>query len=964
MAENGGISADEFNRLQTQLIELRTQNYEIAEKYKKTKNENDVLQETVNSKDKELQKVGKLAKLPGFQGFQAFTKNKNKKNYDEIAEENDRLVRQMQRHEEDFNLQNKTLLQEVSRLSAENDTMEAELKKLKDARSRELDENDEMRRIKAENTVLHKKLQDYEVRNQRKEEDSTDNDSTDQVDSKEVDEQHSKHTDIDEYLNSFRETIKTSLSKLISKTHGEHDNDKENAEFSQERSDFIEIIVIEFKDLLKRAPTTRSGSITNNDISVRLETEEAENRLLRDQLKEEREKTRAEIESLKTENEKLTEKAKRKQESYMQLHEEKEKLHKEKRHLEEEWIKTKEQVATWEEKVTELEQKLDVTRQENTSLQQEVIGLREKNEQCSPERLSELEHALQGKNEELSSLKSQLEESSSLNQDMMSEVQKLSDEKNEVEEVSQQNLEVANKRKKLLDELSVERQNELSSHKEELEVSRKENEEQRKQLETRMSELEKAKREITLANDRHAELLKTYTSVDKKAGWLERTLKEAEEQIEQERRNHNETIEQKEVEFKERLESIEEEHLAEIKTMNEAKAEIERERDEKDSVIEKMNQAAKDKEVEHRISSKKGDQLLKDLKRQLKTERKRADQIQQRLQDFLSESKTRQTYDEIFKSDSPFSKGHRRQDSGSHLSTVSSNSGIETSADSEANKTSTPLSGTPLSGGGSDSIKLTSETVELISRVADLQLEKNVLEEKVRHLEENSSTLVEDVMRKTEIIQNYVRDTKPDLHPETVRKRNMTLKEKMKDSLSIGKQGKSGDMLKEMNTKMQRLLEETLEKNIQLEKLGDDAAQYNDGGRMAKDFFLYNKSTARSENFINAREVTGRFSLPPGEYCILPSTFKPSEEGDFLVRMFSEKGAAAGTMDTQTTIEYKPTKPTKEEDEAFDSKFVEFFKKVAGADGEIDAFELQSVLTAVFKKEFNDTKEFSLEACR
>ena len=40
--------------------------------------------------------------------------------------------------------------------------------------------------------------------------------------------------------------------------------------------------------------------------------------------------------------------------------------------------------------------------------------------------------------------------------------------------------------------------------------------------------LQKAKREITLANDRHAELLKTYTSVDKKAGWLERTLKEAE----------------------------------------------------------------------------------------------------------------------------------------------------------------------------------------------------------------------------------------------------------------------------------------------------------------------------------------------------------------------------------------------------------------------------------------------------
>ena len=47
----------------------------------------------------------------------------------------------------------------------------------------------------------------------------------------------------------------------------------------------------------------------------------------------------------------------------------------------------------------------------------------------------------------------------------------------------------------------------------------------------------------------------------------------------------------------------------------------------------------------------------------------------------------------------------------------------------------------------------------------------------------------------------------------------MTLKEKMKDTLSIGKQGKSEDMLKEMNLKMQRVLEETLEKNIQMEKV-------------------------------------------------------------------------------------------------------------------------------------------------
>lgn len=37
--------------------------------------------------------------------------------------------------------------------------MESELKKLKDTRNRQLDENDELRKIKAENTALHKKIQ-------------------------------------------------------------------------------------------------------------------------------------------------------------------------------------------------------------------------------------------------------------------------------------------------------------------------------------------------------------------------------------------------------------------------------------------------------------------------------------------------------------------------------------------------------------------------------------------------------------------------------------------------------------------------------------------------------------------------------------------------------------------------------------------------------------------------------------
>ncbi|XP_060030445.1 calpain-3 isoform X4 [Erinaceus europaeus] len=179
---------------------------------------------------------------------------------------------------------------------------------------------------------------------------------------------------------------------------------------------------------------------------------------------------------------------------------------------------------------------------------------------------------------------------------------------------------------------------------------------------------------------------------------------------------------------------------------------------------------------------------------------------------------------------------------------------------------------------------------------------------------------------------------------------------------------------------------------------------------LQKDFFLYNASKARSRTYINMREVSERFRLPPSEYVIVPSTYEPHQEGEFILRVFSEKRNLSedveNTISVDRPVKKKKAKPIifvsdransnkelgvdQESEEGKDKtspdkqekspqprpsnsdheseeqqQFRNIFRQIAGDDMEICADELKNILNTVVNKHKDlKTQGFTLESCR
>ncbi|XP_069692882.1 GRIP1-associated protein 1-like [Periplaneta americana] len=730
------LSDEEFQRLQTQLIELKTANYGLEEKCKKYRNDNEYLSSRLGLLEKEYQKVQKT-----------IDRSKKAKNIDLLLSENKNLQVKLEAQEDEFRLQNQTLLQELSTLVSANEKLEQELTIL-----RNLDGTSSAIRNSVDVEKEGQHLGDKKVL------------------AKILAEKHEK---AGQELRELRETLQESGSATLQ------------------------------TDLLKQA-------------EQKLQCLETHQKNLTDALMILEDQQQAE-----TEIKQLQEKLRRKQESLVQLQEEKEKLYTESRKVYTELQAEKDQEINM---LKDQNQRLQVqlnnsqlslkehkekSSQKIQELESRVSQLVKKNESTSEERFIELQAKvieLECVLGETQQEKSELERELSEARDILVDKQAWQEEKAQMIASLDEFRLLAEKRKCLVDEMSIRMQQKSDDYKHQLsnltnEFSNRE-EELNKQIEALQEEVEK----LSPLQSQLSDALVQVKSLEAMRGWLERRQKEAEESTESTRTYYEGLIENLKTSHCQEICQLRIFYENHAKVLQGEFENLRCEVEKKNEDLNKLEQQLHDAGEEKQLAEKKGAAVMKDLRRQLAAERKRAEKLQERMRDVLNEGAHTKT--DITKSHDP------ETSSISSWSLMSGNCEPRESSTRENSIVAGSVSN--LNGNVSpppENQDLEQENCRLVTRIAQLQEEKWVLEEKINHLEQGSAAMAEDLMRKTALIEHYCIKKRSDPAASS----SSSPSSERLSMKKIVEMLKGDEHVHESNRRMLRMLEETLTKNMHLE---------------------------------------------------------------------------------------------------------------------------------------------------
>lgn len=803
--------------MQAQLLELRTQNYQLSDDLRKNSAELNAVRQKNVVLERDFVKAQK-----------ALNKSKKAQEVEALLSENEMLQGKLHSQEEDFRLQNSTLMTELSKLCTQIEQLEKENQGLKEGGGASASTHQpnptsspvdgEVLRLQAENSTLQKKM-------------------------KALQERYDKQVVAQGNQSATTETDGSASANGVSDVTGR--GKEPVAEGTNERLEPTEA---------QPDPTEKQL----HELEMALNTEQEEKRLLKEQIHNLEASKQAEITKLQEEITKLSDRLKKKQESFQRLQGEKEALYNDSRtKIDEINQRKEEELKTTNIRIQKLHSDLMVANQMSAELReqlqskerehelavhslkdqiqtvktQEMNLLREQQEALTSElqqRQAEQESLLAQRDD----LDSQLQESSFANRKLLEQLTEEGQEKDRLLRELDEAKKTAEKRKAMLDDMAVQLTQEKSDHKEALsdlklqhekevlgvraryekelrglhEDKNRSEEEIRQQLRD-----EKARaKELESLQPKVEELQAQVQSMEGTKGWFERRLKEAEENIEKNSLEHQEEIKRLQ---KEHTLQLEEKQL-EMEGLKQQLVEVEKQREEHGDTIGKLKQEIKDTVDGQRILEKKGSAALKDLKRQLQLERKRADKLQERLQEILTNSKTRTGLEELVLSE--INSPSRTQQTGDS-SSVSSFSYRDMMKEPQPTNQNKSGGGSPQSQRPAD---LSDDEVgELFQRLAEVQQEKWMLEEKVKHLEVSCSSMAEDICRKSAIIETYVMDSRIDVSGGAFAGHGGFQGDRGGLGSVLRDLVKPGDEnLREMNKKLQNMLEEQLTKNMHMQK--------------------------------------------------------------------------------------------------------------------------------------------------
>uniref|UniRef100_A0A8D2J0H1 GRIP1 associated protein 1 n=1 Tax=Varanus komodoensis TaxID=61221 RepID=A0A8D2J0H1_VARKO len=723
---------------------------------------------------------------------------------DALLSENEMLQGKLHSQEDDFRLQNSTLMQELSKLCSQIEQLEKENKCLREGEASTAEGvspaspvDGELLRLQAENAALQKNMAALQERYEKELARQAENRGSGKGNGS-MEPNRARPEDSEAQVPDSSSIAQQRLSEVELKWQME----QEEKILLKEQLQSLEVSGVALRMAFLRRTLALAEKLKKKQESTTSWCPLSVNKIwfpcCRTKIEEIQQRKEEELKSLQVRNQKLQQELQTANQGFSELKDQLQNRRKE------------HEVA-----LQALQDQIQTSKtQEMNLMRDQVAALGAELQQCQNEK-----EVLAARRDDLNS---QLQESLRANSRLLEQLQELGQEKERLLQDLDEARKTAEKRKAMLDEMAIETLQEKGRHKEELGNLRLQHEKEvlavRARYERELRELHEHKKrqedelrgqlkeekarsqELESMQQIVEELRLQIQSMDGTKGWFERRLKEAEELIEKHQQEHAEA-----------MRICKEQHMADLQVSS---FDLSLWEHPEGMCVTALSprQEVKDTVDGQRILEKKGSAALKDLKRQLHLERKRADKLQERLQEILTNSKSRTGIEDLVLADISSPSRAQTGDSSS-ISSFSYREIMKEGSGAGSNKSTTgsPQSQSQLPRPADLSDE---EISELFQRLAEVQQEKWLLEEKVKHLEVSSASMAEDLCRKSAIIETYVMDSRIDVSGAHGQVDRSSLSSVLRDLVKPGDEN-----LREMNKKLQNMLEEQLTKNMHLQKV-------------------------------------------------------------------------------------------------------------------------------------------------